>query len=190
MPLKLLGMNCVKITVIQAYAPRTDYDDNDSEHFYDQLQEVVDQTPKKDIIVVWGDWSAKIEDACKNWKGICDQNCKPETNKRGLRLLEYSSYNNLKVVNTLGSHKPSRCWAWHNPGENLNPINYVMVKQCFQSGVNIAKTRKDWSHRLRKSSKKIRQVSEEERAQQGKISTLEYSVKSTCNTSKSFATSS
>ena len=73
-----------KITIIQAYAPRTDYDDNDSEHFYDQLQEVVDQTPKKDIIVVWGDWSAKIEDACKNWKGTCDQNCKPETNKTRL----------------------------------------------------------------------------------------------------------
>ena len=56
-----------------------------------------------------GDWNAKIgEDASKNWKGTCGQYCNPETNKRGFRLLEFASYNNLKVVNTFGPHKPSR----------------------------------------------------------------------------------
>ena len=55
------------ITVIQAYAPTSDYDDDDIEDFYDQLQEVIGQVPKKDIIVVQGDWNAKIgEDASKN----------------------------------------------------------------------------------------------------------------------------
>ena len=104
------------ITIIQAYAPTTDYD-NDTEDFYDQLQEVIDQTPKKDILVVQGDWNAKIgEDASKNWKGKCGQYCNPETNERGLRLLEFASYNNLKVVNTFGPHIPSRHWTWHSPG--------------------------------------------------------------------------
>ena len=55
------------ITIIQAYAPTTDYDDDDIEDIYDQLQEVIDQAPKKDILVVQGDWNAKIgEDASKN----------------------------------------------------------------------------------------------------------------------------
>ena len=50
--------------------PTTDYDDDDIEDFYDQLQEVIDQAPKKEILVVQGDWNAKIgEDASKNWKG-------------------------------------------------------------------------------------------------------------------------
>ena len=44
------------ITVIQAYAPTTDYDDDDIEDIYDQLQEVIDQAPKKDILVVQSDW--------------------------------------------------------------------------------------------------------------------------------------
>ena len=52
----------INIIIIQAYTPRTDYDDDDVEDFYDQLQEVVDQTSKKDIIVVQGDWNAKIEE--------------------------------------------------------------------------------------------------------------------------------
>ena len=77
------------ITIIQAYAPTTDYDDdNDIEDFYDQLQEVIAQAPKEDILVVQGDWNAKIgEDASKNWKGTSVQYCNPETNERGLRLL-------------------------------------------------------------------------------------------------------
>ncbi|KAK2189385.1 hypothetical protein NP493_108g04017 [Ridgeia piscesae] len=56
------------ITITQAYAPTSDYDDDDVEDFYEQLQEVLDQTPKKDILVVQGDWNAKIgEYAYGNW---------------------------------------------------------------------------------------------------------------------------
>ena len=55
------------ITIIQAFAPATDYHDDDIEDFYDQLQEVIDKAPKKDILVVQGDWNTKIgEDASKN----------------------------------------------------------------------------------------------------------------------------
>ena len=51
------------ITIVQAYAPTSDYDDNKIEEFYDQLQN--DQTPKKDILVVQGDWNAKVgKNAC------------------------------------------------------------------------------------------------------------------------------
>ena len=131
------------ITIIQAFAPTTDYDDGDIEDFYDQLQEAIGQAPKKDILVVQGDWNAKVgEDASKNWKGTCSQYSNPETNERGLRLLEFASYNNLKVVNTYGPHKPSRRWTWHIPGGDYhNLIDYIMAKRRFQSSVNIAKTR-------------------------------------------------
>ena len=80
------------ITISQAYAPTTHYDDDNVEDFCDQLQGVIDQAPKKDILVVQGDWNAKIgEDESKNWKGTCGQYCNPETNERGVRLLEIAS---------------------------------------------------------------------------------------------------
>ena len=47
------------ITIVQACAPTSDYDDNKIEEFCDQLQNVIDQTPKKDILVVQGDWNEK-----------------------------------------------------------------------------------------------------------------------------------
>ena len=43
------------ITIIQVYAPTSGHDDREVDHFYQQLQETIDQTPKKDIMVVQGD---------------------------------------------------------------------------------------------------------------------------------------
>ena len=42
------------ITIVQAYAPTSDYDDNKIEEFYDQLQNVIDQALKKDTLAVQG----------------------------------------------------------------------------------------------------------------------------------------
>ena len=48
------------ITIIQVYAPTSGHDDSEGDHFYQQLQETIDQTPKKDMPVVQGDWNAKL----------------------------------------------------------------------------------------------------------------------------------
>ena len=61
---------------------------------------------------------------------------------RGLRLLEFATFNNLVLTNTLGPHKPSRRWTWHSPdGKHHNQIDYILVKKRFRSGVNIHRTR-------------------------------------------------
>ena len=52
------------ITVVQVYTPKSDYDHNEIEEFYYQLQNVIDQTPKKDILVAQGDWKAKMGKGC------------------------------------------------------------------------------------------------------------------------------
>ena len=131
------------ITIIQAYAPTTDYSDEEVEDFYEQLQEVLDKTPKTDILVVQGDWNAKVgEDAYQYWEGTCGKYCNTTSSERGLRLLEFASYNNLILANTLGPHKVSRRVTWHSPnGEHHNQIDYIMVKRRFRSTINIAKTR-------------------------------------------------
>ena len=48
------------VTIIQVYAPTSGHDDNEVDNFYRQLQEIIDQTPKKDILVVQGDWNTKV----------------------------------------------------------------------------------------------------------------------------------
>ena len=48
------------IITIQVSAPTSGHDDSEVDHFYQQLQETIDQTPENDILVVQGDWNAKI----------------------------------------------------------------------------------------------------------------------------------
>ena len=48
------------VTIIQVYAPTSGHDDNEVDNFYRQLQEIIDQTPNKDNLVVQGDWNAKV----------------------------------------------------------------------------------------------------------------------------------
>ena len=69
------------------------HDDSEIDHFYQQLQETIDQTPKKDILVVQGDWNAKVrKDAQADWGEVCGPYCNIETNERGLRLLEFAIF--------------------------------------------------------------------------------------------------
>ena len=107
-------------------------------NFYRQLQEIIDQTPKKDILVVQGDWNAKVErDAQADCGDVFGTYCKAETNERGLRLLEFETFNNLVLTNTLRPHKPSRKWTWHKPDrKHHNHIDYIFARKRFQSGVN------------------------------------------------------
>ena len=110
------------ITIVQVYTQTSDYDNNETEEFYDQLQNVIDQTSKKDILVVQGEWNAKVgKDAYENWQGICGPFCNDDTNERGLRPLEFATFNDLVVANTFGNHKASRRWTWRSPnGQHPN----------------------------------------------------------------------
>ena len=78
------------------------------------------------------------------WGEVCGPYCNFETNEneRGLRLLEFATFNNLVLTNTLGPQKSSRRWTWHSPdGQHHNQIDYILVKKRFRSGVNIHRTR-------------------------------------------------
>ena len=64
------------------------------------------------------------------------------TNDRGLKLLDFATYNNHVLANTLGNHKPSRWWTWHSPdGTHHNQTDYILVKKRFRSGIKTARTR-------------------------------------------------
>ncbi|GFO15681.1 RNA-directed DNA polymerase from mobile element jockey-like [Plakobranchus ocellatus] len=135
--------SCSLQAIIQAYALTTDHEDEEVENFYNEVQKTLNEVSKKDIIVVQGDWNAKIgEDAQEDWEGTCGQYCNQATKDRGLRLLEFAKYNDLKIMNTFGPHKPSRRWTWHSPGgEYHNQIDYILIKRRFQSSLKIAKIR-------------------------------------------------
>ena len=48
------------ITVIQVYAPTSDAEEAEIERFYEDLQDLLEVTPKKDVLFITGDWNAKV----------------------------------------------------------------------------------------------------------------------------------
>ena len=48
------------ITVIQAYVPTTNAEEAEVEWFYEDLQDLLELTPKKDVFLIIGDWNAKV----------------------------------------------------------------------------------------------------------------------------------
>ena len=105
-----------KNVVIQVYTPAQNYDDDAIE-----LEEIIKKTPKKDLLVITGDWNAKVGPHAHNqWAGTVGRFGLGETNDRGLRLLEFASSPNPTLANTLSPHKTSRRRTWHAPNDKVH----------------------------------------------------------------------
>ena len=48
------------ITIIQVYAPTTNAEEAEAERFYEDLKDLLEHTPKKEVLFITGDWNAKV----------------------------------------------------------------------------------------------------------------------------------
>lgn len=128
------------MTIVQVYAPTSESSDETIEEFYEELEKLIRSTSRKDILVVQGDFNAKIgADAHSvGWKGTAGKFCaNSETNERGSKLLEFAKRHQLVAVTTLADHKQSRRTTWHSPdGKTHNQIDYIFVHKRYATGVN------------------------------------------------------
>ena len=116
------------ITVIQAYAPTINAEEAEVERFYEDLQELLELTPKKDVLFITGDWDAKVgsqetpEVTGKFGLGI--------RNEAGQRLIEFCQENTLVIANTLFQQHKRRLYTWTSPdGQLRNQIDYIHCSQ-------------------------------------------------------------
>ena len=94
------------IMVIQAYAPTSNAEKAEVERFYEDLQDLLEQTPKKDILFIIGDWNAKV--GSQDTPGVTGKFGLGVQNEEGQRLIEFCQKNALVTANTLfQQHKRS-----------------------------------------------------------------------------------
>ena len=87
------------ITVIQVYAPTSSAGEAEVERFYEDLQDVLELTPKKDVLFIIGDWNAKV--GSQEILGATGKFGLRVQNETGQRLTEFCQENALVVANTL-----------------------------------------------------------------------------------------
>ena len=73
------------ITVIQAYAPTSNAEEAEIERFYEDLQDLLELTPKKDVLFIIGDWNAKV--ASQETPGVTGKFGLGIRNEAGQRLI-------------------------------------------------------------------------------------------------------
>ena len=87
------------ITVIQVYAPTNSAEEVEVEWFYEDLQELLELTPQKDVLFITGDWNAKL--GSQDIPGVTGKFGLGMQNEAGQRLIEFCQENALVIANTL-----------------------------------------------------------------------------------------
>ena len=87
------------ITVIQVYAPTNNAEEAEVEWFYEDLQDLLELTPKKDVIFIIGDWNGKV--GIQEIPGVPGKFGLGIWNEAGQRLIEFCQENALLIANTL-----------------------------------------------------------------------------------------
>ena len=84
------------ITVIQAYAPTSNAEEAEVEQFYEDLQDLLELTPKKDVLYIIGDWNAKV--GSQETPGVTGKFGPGVWNEAGQRLIEFCQENELVIM--------------------------------------------------------------------------------------------
>ena len=87
------------ITVLQAYAPTSNAEEAEVEWFYEDLQDLLELTPKKDVLFIIGNWNAKV--GSQEILGVTGKFGLGVQNEAGQRLTEFGQENTLVIANTL-----------------------------------------------------------------------------------------
>ena len=86
-------------SVIQLYAPNTNAEEAEAEWFYEVLQDLLELTPKKDVLFIIRDWNAKV--GSQEIPGVTGKFGLGVQNEAGQKLTEFCQENALVIANTL-----------------------------------------------------------------------------------------
>ena len=97
------------ITVIQVYTPTSNAEEAEVEWFYEDLQDLLELTPKKDVLFIIRDWNTKV--GSEEIRGVTDKFGIGVQNEAGQRLTEFCQENALVIANTLFQQHKRRLYT-------------------------------------------------------------------------------
>ena len=98
-----------KSKVIQVYTPTSNAEEAEVEEFYEDLQDLLELTRRKDVLFIIGDWNVKIES--QEIPGVTGKFGLGVKNEAGQRLTEFCQVNALVIANTLSQQHKKRCYT-------------------------------------------------------------------------------
>ena len=128
------------IMVIQVYALTSNAEEAEVEWFYEDLPDLLELTPKKDVLFIIGDWNAKTGN--QETPGITGKFGLGVQNEAQQRLIYFCQENALVTADTLFQQHKRRLYTWTSPdGQHQNLIDYILCSQRWRSSIQSTKTR-------------------------------------------------
>lgn len=129
----------VNLTVVQAYSPTSVAEEEEIDEFYQLLEETVNNTPKKDALILLGDFNAKV--GRMSTPNVTGNHGLGIRNEAGNRLVQFCTEFNLTIMNTHFQQPNRRLYTWTSPGGVYrNQIDYIICQQRWKSMVQCTKT--------------------------------------------------
>ena len=101
------------ITVIQVYAPTSNAEEAEFERLYEDLQDLLELTPQKDVLFIIGDWNEKV--GSQETLGVTGKFGLEVRNEAGQSLIEFCQENALVIPNTLFQQHKRSLYTWTSP---------------------------------------------------------------------------
>ena len=123
----------IKLQVIQCYAPTNDADEEKKDEFYQQLQGVLDVTDEKNMLILMGDFNAKI--GCDNtgYSEVMGTHGLGQMNNNGERFADLCSLNQLMIGGSIFPHKRIHKATWISPDHvTENQIDHICICKKFR----------------------------------------------------------
>jgi len=129
-----------KATVVSAYAPMLLAEQADKELFYSALDHAVSQIPIADMVVLLGDFNARVGTDSETWKGVIGKDSIGNVNANGLMLLSKCAELGLVITNTMFRQKNRHKNSWRHPRSgHWHLIDYIITRHRDLADVKITK---------------------------------------------------
>ena len=122
------------ITVIQIYAPSSNAEEAEVEWFCEDLKDLLELIPTKDVLFIIEDWNTKVES--QETPEVTGKFGLGVQNEAGQWLIEFCQENTLVIANTLFQQHKRRLFTWTLPdGQHQSQIDYILCSQRGRSTI-------------------------------------------------------
>ncbi|XP_073841391.1 uncharacterized protein [Musca autumnalis] len=131
------------ITIVQCYAPTEDADDTTKDTFYNELTAVMNKVPQSDVLILSGDFNAKIGANNDDAKNIMGKHGMGSRNDNGELFVGFCQEFNLVIGGSLFPHKDIHKYTWTSPnGYTKNQIDHICIRQRWKSSLIDVRTKR------------------------------------------------
>lgn len=123
----------INMNIIQVYAPTNDADDEDKNSFYNELHDLIDKLPKKDVNILMGDMNAQVGSENEGFEQVMGKHGLGIITDNGERLRNLCAFTSMTIGGTVFPHRRIHQATWVSPdGRTENQIDHICISQKFR----------------------------------------------------------